>query len=136
MLYEAPAAELPLGLPAVVRLPARRTVRRICCDCGRGFETTCADADFCAAECRKAFNNRRLTRGAEIYDLLMALRYQRGAAKALGVWKLLCRMTASFRAEDERERAGRQSWRSPSQVLARHPSLRADVLTASRRKAA
>lgn len=107
--------------------PSRR-FKRTCAECGTPFLAAKRWGEFCSAEHRKTFNNRRLTRGAEIYDLFMCLRNERPLATALGVWKLLCRLAQAYREEDERERAGRRSWRDPKQMLAERPWLRADRL--------
>lgn len=117
-----------LDLP---KLPARapRRWKRTCPECGESHEAHRADADFCSGPCRKAFNNRRLVRGAELYDLMMVLRHERGVAKALGVWRLVCRLTQGYRDEDVRERAGRPSWRPARKVIARHPYLDATVVS-------
>jgi hypothetical protein len=85
-----------------------------CCrECGQPFTAKRAHGEnlFCAVDCRKAWNNRRAVRGAQLYDLFMILRYQRGVAKARGVWAIVCRLAQDWREEDHRERAGRQSWR-------------------------
>lgn len=44
---------------------------RECKECGKGFQTRQYNADFCGAACRRVFNNRRATRGATLYDLVM-----------------------------------------------------------------
>ncbi|MCA3623596.1 MAG: transcriptional regulator [Methylobacterium sp.] len=72
-----------------------------------------------------AFNNRRMTRGALLYDLLMALRFERKEARLLGVWQALCRLASDFREEDKRERDSRRSWRRAKTVLGERPHLRA-----------
>ena len=107
---------------------------RTCCECGAAYEAVTVEATFCSAPCRKAWNNRRAVRGAELYDLFMALRFDRQTATALKVWKLLNRLAAIYRAEDKAERAGRLSWRPPAEILMRRPYLKADVLTAGRRR--
>ena len=62
-----------------------------CAECGTTFEAKRDHAAFCSDACRKAFNNRRMTRGAELYDLFMAVRYERGLAKVMGLWSVICR---------------------------------------------
>lgn len=101
---------------------------RTCSECGEGYIAHRAHGDFCSRACRRVWNNRRSVRGAELYDLVMALRFDRAMATKFKVWKLICRMASGFRDEDERERTGRQSWRAPHEIIARHPYLRADVL--------
>lgn len=44
---------------------------RECKECGKGFQTRQYNADFCGTTCRRVFNNRRATRGATLYDLVM-----------------------------------------------------------------
>lgn len=51
----------------------------------------------------------------------MALRYERGLAKLLGLWAIMCRMAMTWREEDMAERAGRHSWQRPSKVVDRLP---------------
>lgn len=106
----------------------RETRRFVCLECGGPVVTTAANAEFCCVEHRKAWNNRRAMRGAEIYDLIMVLRFDRGRAKYLRVWTLMCRMASLFRADDVRERDGRRSWLPAEQVLERKPYLHAMVV--------
>lgn len=96
---------------------------RACLECGAPHASPIAEAEFCSNRCRMAFNNRRAKRGAELYDLFMALRHDRAVATAFKVWRLLNRLAAGFRAEDVAERAGRRSWRSPAVILVRRPHL-------------
>jgi predicted nucleic acid-binding Zn ribbon protein len=99
----------------------------LCLECGAPIATD-RDATFCATGCRQAFNNRRLKRGAELYDLWMAHRYERPLARALHVLTAVNRLAASWRQQDRLERAGRRSWTAPDAVLDRTPWLRAAVL--------
>lgn len=69
-----------------------------------------------------------MTRGAELYDLFMCLRFDRKRAQSIGLWTLICRMAWFFRDEDRRIRGGRRSWRNPSAVMADRPFLRATIL--------
>jgi len=101
---------------------------RACLECGAAYVPATAEAEFCSAHCRMAFNNRRAKRGAELYDLFMALRHDRAVATTFKVWRLLNRLAAGFRAEDVTERAGRRSWRPPAEILARRPYLTAERL--------
>jgi hypothetical protein len=105
--------------------------KRTCAECGDAFRSDKQHAEFCTLVCRRAFNNRRMVRGAELYDLFMCLRYERGIARALKVWKLLCRMAQGFREEDQRERAGRNSWQPARKVLERHTYLHATVISST-----
>lgn len=108
------------------------TARRTCQECGGPLASPQATAEFCAIACRKAFNNRRAIRGAELYDLFMALRHDRAVATLFKVWRLLNRLAAGFREEDRRDREGRKSWRSPAEILARRPYLAAERLVQRR----
>lgn len=93
-----------------------------CLECGAG---TTAKGDFCSVACRTGFNNRRKARGAEMYDLYMAHRFDRDNAQALGVFQAINRLASDFRQEDKARRAGRRSWRNPRDVLAERPYLKA-----------
>ncbi|RWQ35508.1 MAG: transcriptional regulator [Mesorhizobium sp.] len=94
-----------------------------CLECGEPFERA-PSREFCSVKCRKDWNNRRMKRGAELYDLYMAHRFDRANAKDLRVFQAINRMASNFREEDRTERAGRQSWRRPSAVLDERPYLR------------
>lgn len=92
-----------------------------CLECGEG---TTRQREFCSAKCRSDWNNRRKQRGAELYDLYMAHRFDRTNAQALRVFQAINRMASNFREEDKARRAGRQSWRSPRTVIEERPYLR------------
>lgn len=76
-----------------------------------------ASRAFCSDTCKAKWNNRRKSRGADIYDLWMAMRYERDEAKRLGVWKEMCRL--SERWHDEDEASGVKSYDRPEIVLNR-----------------
>jgi hypothetical protein len=63
---------------------------------------------FCSDAHRKAFNNRRMTRGAVLYDEVMKWRYDRANNK--DAVALISQLAAIFRGKDERLRDGRPSW--------------------------
>lgn len=112
---------------------------RPCLECGGAMAHGAAPASFCATACRKAWNNRRAIRGAELYDLVMALRFDRALATRLHLWRIVCRMASAFRREDHQQRDGRRSWAPPAQVIDRRPYLAATVVArgvAGGRKAA
>lgn len=104
---------------------------RVCQECGEPLAGMKPEARFCTSKCRLAFNNRRLQRGAELYDLFMAMRYDRSAAKDAGAWSMLCRMAQQMREEDLRERDGRKSWQPASRVLKDRPDLHSVVVVRS-----
>jgi hypothetical protein len=106
-----------------------------CLECGKAAISTAVNAEFCSSPCRKAWNNRRLTRGAELYDFMMVLRFDRGRAKALRLWTLMCRLVAIFREEDWNQRAGRRSWSPAEQVVEKKAFLHAIVVLRQRRRA-
>lgn len=98
---------------------------RPCRECGGPLPAGSRfDALFCSAPCRKAFNNRRAMRGAEMHDLVMEMRFNRDAAKAEGAWSALCAMASAYRDEDKTQRAGRQSWHSKTDRRVDGHSLR------------
>ena len=105
---------------------------RDCLDCGTAFQAGHSTSLFCAPACRQAWNNRRLRRGAELYDLFMAFRFDRPLARALRVLSMLNRLASNFRDEDRRERGGRRSWTAPDVVAERAPHLRSTILQRGR----
>jgi hypothetical protein len=117
-----------------LRLAPRRNQREgtqkpgKCRECGKTYIGRRATRAFCCAGCRRAFNNRRLLRGADFYDLVMAMRFDRVNAADEGTWTLLCKMAAAFKAEDNRERDGRKSWDNVAAVWARNLHLEAMVI--------
>lgn len=90
-----------------------------CPECGNAVSgSRQPDKMFCSSACRQSFNNRRMKRGAEIYDLFRALRRERSRAKALNLWTMICRLELEWQIEDERERPGRKSYADPEKALA------------------
>lgn len=91
--------------------------KRTCTECGITFTAKKAHAEFCSTNCRKAFNNRRAMRGAQLYDAMMNMRYDRAAAKDEDIdYTFLCRMAEMFHREDEQQRRGRRSFRTARAV--------------------
>lgn len=105
--------------------PAQR-LGGVCQECGSGFAVRPGGRamEFCCSPCRKAWGNRRMKRGAELYDLFMALRFDRANASRLGIWQAICRMASLWRGEDASARAGRRSWRKTTDVMAERPYLK------------
>ena len=93
---------------------------RRCNDCQTDISALDMRAEFCGTPCRLKWHNRRMQRGAELYDLFMACRYDRGLAKALGLWALVCRMASYWNDEDKA--AGRRSYFKPE--VAKDKALR------------
>lgn len=91
---------------------------QLCLECGESIIGGRAGQEFCCTGCRQSFNNRRLARGAELYDLLRALRRERGLAKNLNIWTHICRLEQKWQAEDDRQRPGRKSYMPPQKALA------------------
>lgn len=67
-------------------------------------------AIFCCQRCRLRFNNRRMLRGAELYDIFMAMRFDRERAKDERLWSSLCALASVYRDADKARREGRKSW--------------------------
>jgi len=103
-------------------------MRKPCRECGANFAARRGTREFCSPICRGAFNNRRLRRGGHLYDLVMAWRFDRTGVAAEGAQSLLCRMAAAFKAEDDRERPGLQSWDDVGRVRERNSHLVATVV--------
>lgn len=93
------------------------TKLRQCHECAAEFTSARPDSLFCSTECRKEYNNRRATRGAEIYDLFRALRRDRSRAKELNVWTAMCRIELRWQQEDEK-RSGGKTYRDAKAVMA------------------
>ena len=81
-----------------------------CVECGGAFNAvsrkTAAGVNksrFCGTPCRKKFNNRRMVRGAILYDLSMTMRKDRKD----GSFGDLCHQISLFLAADRE--AGRQT---------------------------
>lgn len=89
-----------------------------CLECGEPFTAKRSGAEFCSRKCVRAWNNRRMLRGAELYDLLMVQRYERERATANKVWRTINRLAAHYRDEDKARRGGRRSWRRLAAAMA------------------
>lgn len=94
---------------------------RECLECG----ASTGKGEFCCKACRYAFNNRQKVRGAEMYDLYMAFRFERATARENNIQSAINRLAAIYREEDRARRSGRRSWRRPLDVLADRPYLKA-----------
>lgn len=81
-----------------------------CLECGTKYRRRRECDLFCSAPCRVAFNNRRKARGAEMYDLVMAWRFERGRTDEMNIRTVLSNLAARFRDADKANRAGRKSW--------------------------
>lgn len=55
---------------------------------------------FCCRPCKQAWNNRRMQRGAIMYDLFMGSRFEREASRKEGVWSVLCRLASDWHDAD------------------------------------
>ena len=97
-----------------------------CRECGCEISRRRSTKEFCEIDCRRSFNNRKAARGAQLYDLVMALRLDRGAAAEHGIFSLICRMVRQFANEDAK--ADRQTWNISSAARARHIHLIATVI--------
>ena len=98
-----------------------------CLNCGEAFTPArLAKAEFCGRACNSAWQNRRLRRGAMLYDLLMILRFQRSIASRFKIWRTMNRLASFFRDEDKAEREGRRSWRTIQSIRNERPDLWAE----------
>jgi hypothetical protein len=92
---------------------------RECKECGSEFESSHPRAEFCGTPCRMDFNNRRGARGAELYDLIMCMNYERDYARTNKFRSVVDRMASTFRQEDKEERNGRPSYIRGDELQAR-----------------
>lgn len=102
---------------------AKRIQPQNCCrECGLSLEGLGLrqGAVFCKPEHRKAWNNRRMIRGAELYDLVMAIRYERDFASQRNLMTVMSNLARAYRDADNALRDGRQSW-NVEETLARLP---------------
>jgi hypothetical protein len=83
-----------------------------CLECGLNLAGRDARAEFCTPAHRKAFNNRRALRGAELLDVVMSGRFER---ETFGnSWQTeVTRLASAYRAADQMRREGRRSWSDP-----------------------
>jgi hypothetical protein len=88
-----------------------------CLECGKLWNERKHDRLFCSSAHRLAFNNRRMKRGAEMYDLFRAMRRERDQAKLLGLWAEMCRLELRWQQEDDAQRPGRRSYMPPEKAL-------------------
>lgn len=84
-------------------------------------------AEFCCNEHRFAYKALRESRGADAYDLLMNMRFNREAATGAELWSLLCRLASRWQEEDAA--AGRVSYcRDVKELRMRHVAASATVV--------
>lgn len=84
---------------------------KTCQECGTAYAAAKRDQRYCSPACRKSGNNRRMTRGAELYDFYMSMRFER--ATHSGNIAVMNQMAAAWREDDKVNRAGRYSWATP-----------------------
>lgn len=105
---------------------------RVCAECGTEFVPGKRHGEFCKEECRIRFRNRRNTRGAALYDMMMAHRFERGRVDADEIRSAMYTFVSLWREEDKAEREGRQSWNDPrahGAIMERDLSWKAQILT-------
>lgn len=89
---------------------------KTCKECGAEFTSRQHNADFCGSPCRATFNNRRMKRGAILYDLEMSRQFD---PKAFAASKLAGRadeLIARWREEDATRKHDR-TWKRPYEVM-------------------
>lgn len=101
----------------------RKSWDRTCRECGAAFKAVRKAGAFCTPACRTNWSNRRNMRGAQLYDLYMAHRFEREAATEAGALAIMNRLAADWRDEDNRQRGGRKSWGDWREFLAQRPYL-------------
>ena len=82
-----------------------------CLECGTEIKRKTSHGrpvKFCSTEHRKAWNNRRMTRGAILYDEIMKWRFDRANNK--DAVTTMAQIASMFRDNDKRDRDGRRSW--------------------------
>lgn len=84
-----------------------------CLECSNPITGKRVEARFCSTTCKKAFNNRAMSRGAAFYHLMRANRRERSKAKQLGLWNAMCQLELYWNDVD----AGRRTYLPPELVL-------------------
>lgn len=93
------------------------TKLQVCQECGQPLTARRAGQEFCKPACRQTFNNRRMQRGAELYDLFRAMRRERADAKGMNLWTEMCRLELKWQTEDDAARPGRRSYMPPQKAI-------------------
>jgi hypothetical protein len=81
-----------------------------CIECDKVFPTNNSKAKSCSADCRKAFANRRMLRGAALYDLLYISRFDRSKVskeRADEFHNAAYKLLRAFADFDKKNRPGR-----------------------------
>lgn len=96
---------------------ARKMFNRVCKGCDEQFQTVRCEAEFCSDQCRKCWHNLAMTRGRDLYPLVMAWRDQSKAneGERKAAMSAICALVATYRAEDE----GKKRFDSVATVKAR-----------------
>lgn len=82
---------------------------RSCRECGGLLEDrpNGRPRTFCDKDCRQKWHNRRIVRGGELYDFVMAWRYDRDTPDMMAQ---IARLASAYREADKALRDGRHSW--------------------------
>lgn len=100
--------------------PREARFARHCAECGTEFKSKTRHGEFCQKQCKTDFNNRRRTRGAQLYDFFMTNRYERQKANDLDLWSCMCALAAEWYSDDK----GRHTWGDPRDQLELKPYLK------------
>lgn len=93
-----------------------------CMECGADLPVYSGKGQrsrFCGVKCRNAFNNRRAQRGALLYDLFMASRFERQAADSAGARSVMARLASEWNMADD----GKRTWGDWQEWIANHPAF-------------
>lgn len=103
-----------------------------CAECNAVYEPAKAGQRFCSATCSKAFNNRRMTRGAILLDLLMTdyTNRQHPMRESGTLQKVARRLLSRWRDEDRA--AGREHCADPTAMIRNDMTLTMDAIYADR----
>lgn len=88
---------------------------KTCKECAAPFTSRQYNAEFCGNPCRAAFNNRRMKRGAALYDLLMIEAYDPKSFASQGLEGRVAELIERFRLDDEKAKHTR-TWKRPYDV--------------------
>lgn len=103
-----------------------------CDECGAVYEPRKAGQRFCSTTCGKAFNNRRMVRGAALLDVLLTdYTNRQHPMRKSGTFQKVARRLLSRWMEEDRK-AGRAYCGDPVPMIRNDMTLTMDAIYASR----
>lgn len=108
-------------MPRPTTTPTVKPRARECLECGGDLSSRHHAVRYCTPAHRDAFNNRERARGAILYRLKMAERFERGHPEGKHLLSIMNRHCAQWRDHDFASRNGRRSWGDWVEYLEQNP---------------